>query len=109
MTSFGSPLNPPFDCRVEILNAVIDFQYQIPHQLTASLVFREPLFAYAKAPFIKPVGCAKRHQCLHRFASQGNTVLVTLEGYRATKTQTIIKSMDLGEQQDEGVRTNSWR
>ena len=42
-----------FDCRVEILNAVFNFQYQFPHQLTASLVFRESLFTYAKAPFIK--------------------------------------------------------
>ena len=44
---------PAFDCRVEILNAVFIFQYQFPHQLTESLVFRESLFTYAKAPFIK--------------------------------------------------------
>lgn len=44
---------PAFDCRVEILNAVFNFQYQLPHQLTASLVFRKSLFTYAKAPFIK--------------------------------------------------------
>ena len=80
---------PAFDCRVEILNAIFNFQYQFPNQLTASPVFRESLFTYAKVLFIKSVSRAKRHQCLHRFASQGNTVLVTLEGYRAKKPKRL--------------------
>lgn len=57
--------------------------------LTASPVFRESLFTYAKVLFIKSVSRAKRHQCLYRFASQGNTVLVTLEGYRAKRPKRL--------------------